>query len=153
MVYLLDFFIGGNRAPQSWSSKFVNLSLSYLLCIVFYYVILLWWLFSYFGYFVVMIVEKEKKKKTYAWIVFIFARHLIFYGVVLDYNFVQDSNLFSKTNVLLKGTTTSTLRKFCRSKHNKKVFEKGKRMCILRMKIMKDFPEYQNGLRCFVWTW
>jgi len=23
-------------------------------------------------------------------------------------------------------------------------------MCILRMKIMKDFPEYQNGLICFV---
>ena len=55
---------------------------------------------------------------------FIFACTLIFDGVVLGYNFIQDSNLFPKTNVLLKGTTASTLHKFCRSKHNKKVFLK-----------------------------
>ena len=53
---------------------------------------------------------------------FIFVRALMFDAVVLDYNFVQDTNLFLKTNVLLKETTTSALRKFCRSKHNKKGF-------------------------------
>ena len=63
-----------------------------------------------------------KKGKNLHMDCFYFRAHFIFYGVVLDYNFVQDSNLFSKTYVLLKGTTTSTLWKFCRSIHNKRVF-------------------------------
>ena len=39
MTDLLDFFIGGDWAPRPWSSKFVNLSLSYLLFLVFCYFI------------------------------------------------------------------------------------------------------------------
>jgi len=44
----------------------------------------------------------------------------------------------------LKKQSPAFFKKFCGSKHNKKVFLK-KKMCILRVKIMKDFPEYQMG--------
>jgi len=66
------------------------------------------------------------KKKIFTCCLFFIYFHARFDvdGVVMDYSFVRDSNPFLKTNVLLKGTTTSTLQKFCRSKHNKKVFWK-----------------------------
>ena len=119
--------------PWPWSSKFVNLSLSYLLFLVFCYVILLWWL-----------LKKKREKLTYG---FFFRAHFDFLCVVSDYNFVQDSNLFSKTNMLLKGTTTSTPRKFYRSKHNKRFFWKRKKNVYLE-------DENNEGLSQIPkWTW
>ena len=88
-----------------------------------------------------------KKGKNLHMDCFYFRAHFIFYGVVLDYNFVQDSNLFSKTNVLLKGTTTSTLRKVCRSKHNKRVFEKEN--VYLEDESNEGLSRIPNGLKCF----
>ena len=67
MADLLDFFNGGGWAPWPRSSKFVNLSLSYLLLC---YVILLWWLF-------------KKENLCMVYFLFIFVRALMFDAVVL----------------------------------------------------------------------
>ena len=72
----------------------------------------------------------------------------MFDGVVLDYNFVRDSNLFLKTNMLLKESTTSTLQNFCRSKQNKKVFFEKKNV-YLEDEINEGLSWIPNGLRCF----
>ena len=91
------------------------------------------------------------KMKLFVWF-FILNLWWLFDGVVLDYKFVRDSNLFLKTNMLLKETTTSTLRNFFRSKHNKKGFRK---------KNMYLEDENNEGLSWipkwtqmfFAWTW
>ena len=92
------------------------------------------------------------KRKTYTWFSFwfIFVCALMFDGVVLDYNFVWNSNLFLKLTCFWKKQPLIPFENVVNQNTTKRDFEK---ICILRMKIMKDFSEYQMDSNVFAWTW